>query len=127
MKTVQLEQLGFESLARLVNTEFRVRVDATESLRLELHEATPPRRARAGGSAEAVYESFSLLFHGPGDRLLPQAIYSIESAALGRFDLFIVPVGRDEKGVRYEAAFNRLVNPDSALSPPPRNPGPSGL
>ncbi len=114
MKTARLEQLGFEALARLVKTKFRVWVGAGDALELELYEATPPRTTPTGGGKEAVYESFSLLFLGPADRLLPQRIYTFECEPLGRFDLFIVPIGRDQNGVRYEAAFNRLVRPNSA-------------
>src|SRR5664279_3085380 len=102
MKTAQLEQLGFESLARLVKTRFRVWVGSDEALELELYEAPPPRLTPAGGGAVAVYESFSLLFLGPADRVLPQQSYPFECESVGRFDLFIVPIGRDQNGVRYE-------------------------
>jgi hypothetical protein len=107
--TVRLEQLDFESWARLVKTRFRVRVGANDALELELHEATPPRATPADQGTAPVYESFSLLFLGPADRLLPQGSYAFECELLGKFDLFIVPIGRDPSGVRYEAAFNRLM------------------
>jgi hypothetical protein len=113
MKTVRLEQLGFESLARLVKSKFRVWVGANDALELELYEATSPHVTPAGGGTEAVFESFSLLFLGPVDRLLPQRSYAFECEALGKFDLFIVPIGRDQSGVRYEAVFNRLTKRNS--------------
>ena len=109
MSAARLEQLDFESLASLVKTRFRVWVGANDALELELYEATPPRTTRAGGGPEAVYECFSLLFLGPADRLLPQGSYAFECERVGRFDLFIVPIGRDASGVRYEATFNRLI------------------
>ncbi|WP_121353950.1 DUF6916 family protein [Flavisolibacter nicotianae] len=40
------------------------------------------------------------------DRYYPQAIYTLEQAALGRMQIFLVPVGRNEKGVQYEAVFS---------------------
>jgi hypothetical protein len=89
-------------------------VGADDTMELELYEATPPRTTPTGGATGAVYESFSLLFLGPADRLLPQRIYAFECEPLGRFDLFIVPIGRDDTGVRYEAAFNCLVSPNPA-------------
>ncbi len=49
---------------------------------------------------------FSIVFRGPGDILLPQAIYRVEHDQIGTFDLFIVPIGRDTAGLRYEAVFN---------------------
>ena len=53
--------------------------------------------------------SFSLLFRGPHPPLLPQQIYPFEHDRLGRFDLFIVPVKRDARGLYYEAVFNRVI------------------
>ncbi|HWX21117.1 MAG TPA: hypothetical protein VN578_14545 [Candidatus Binatia bacterium] len=114
MKTPRLEELNFESLARLVKTRFRVWVGPNDLVELELYEATPPRVTPAGVGTKAVYEGFSLLFLGPADRLLPQRIYPFECEQLGRFELFIVPIGRDENGARYEAAFNRLLKPAGA-------------
>lgn len=54
-------------------------------------------------------DPFSLAFLGPPTPVLPQAIYSFDHAAMGRFELFIVPlgpVGRDDLRMRYEAVFN---------------------
>jgi hypothetical protein len=109
MNTVPLEQLSFESFAGLVKTEFRVWVDAQDSLNLELTEITPMRISSTGGTNRLTYESFALVFLGPADRLLQQRIYWFESVSVGRFELFIVPVSRDPNGVRYQATFNRLV------------------
>lgn len=53
----------------------------------------------------SVAAPFALLFYGPGERLLPQRIYRLEHATLGAFDLFIVPLGPDAQGLRYEAIF----------------------
>jgi hypothetical protein len=35
-----------------------------------------------------------------------QAIYTIEQSALGTMQIFLVPVGCNEKGVQYEAVFS---------------------
>ncbi|HEX3538955.1 MAG TPA: hypothetical protein VHT75_00810 [Acidimicrobiales bacterium] len=48
---------------------------------------------------------FTLHFHAPRESLLPQAIYHFQHADLGAFDIFIVPLGPDEVGMRYEAIF----------------------
>ena len=106
-----LEQLGFDSFAGLAKTKFRVWIDAQNSVDLELLEITPPRTAPAGGANGLKYESFTLEFLGPVDRLLPQRMYWFESAPIGRFELFIVPIGRDQNGTWYQATFNRLVKP----------------
>jgi hypothetical protein len=109
MNVVPLEQLSFESFARLVKTTFRVWIDPQDSLDLELSEITPPRVASTAGTNRLTYENFALVFLGPADRLLPQRIYWFESATIGRFELFIAPVSRDQNDTRYQATFNRLV------------------
>jgi hypothetical protein len=48
---------------------------------------------------------FSLHFRGPRGQPVPQRTYPFQHAALGSFDLFIVPVGSDAEGIKYEAAF----------------------
>ncbi len=55
-------------------------------------------------------EQFSLLFQGSLNLLLPQRIYSLSHAALGVFELFLVPLGPNSDGAfyLYEAVFNRF-------------------
>ncbi len=113
MSTVPLEQLSYEVLAKLVNTTFRVQTAPGESIVLELCEATPQRIMVQSGANPSSYESFSLLFVGPVDRLLQQRMYSFESDKIGRFELFIVPVSRAQGGITYEAAFNRKIKQSS--------------
>lgn len=54
----------------------------------------------------AGMERFSVFFTGPAQTKLPQAIYRLQHEAMGEFDLFLVPIGGDDKGFRYEAVFN---------------------
>ena len=39
---------------------------------------------------------------------LAQGIYQLEHAQFGTFGIFLVPVGRDQQGIEYEALFNRI-------------------
>jgi Domain of unknown function (DUF6916) len=55
--------------------------------------------------APAQRRPFSLIFHHPGSSYLPQRIYTLEHAALGRLELFLVPIGPDQGGMRYQAIF----------------------
>lgn len=48
---------------------------------------------------------FSLVFRAPEDVVLPQRIYRVEHHQLGVFELFLVPIGPDGEGMRYEAVF----------------------
>jgi hypothetical protein len=50
-------------------------------------------------------QQFSLVFHAPHGALVPQQIYRIENANLEAFDCFLVPIGPDEQGMRFEAVF----------------------
>jgi len=36
---------------------------------------------------------------------LPQRMYNFDLGQLGSFDIFIVPIGPDSSGMRYEAVF----------------------
>lgn len=87
-----------------VGSEFRVHWDGSKVRRIKLVEV---REIAGGGSAE---QSFSLLFTGPKGKTLAQRTYPVEHGALGKFSLFLVPVGlRDGASVEYfEAVFNRF-------------------
>jgi hypothetical protein len=50
-------------------------------------------------------QPFGLDFLGPREPVLPQAIYRLEHAELGVLEIFVVPIGRDADGTRYEAIF----------------------
>jgi hypothetical protein len=111
MNEVPAEQLTFEWFSALLRTKFRVHADPSGVLELELVEAAAaPLKARGPGpTAAARLEGFSLMFTGPGDRLLPQGTYRFEHDQKGRFDLFMVPVGRGPDTIQYQVIFNRLI------------------
>jgi len=95
-----LESFTAETFAVLVGDEFRVHDGAERVYVFRLAAAVPTGLAPASGR-----EPFSILFRGPWDPILPQRIYSVEHAELGRFDLFLVPLEPDDSGARYEAVF----------------------
>ena len=51
---------------------------------------------------------FSLTFVNHEETILPQKLYELDHETLGRGVIFLVPVGKDENGIRYEAVFNRM-------------------
>jgi uncharacterized protein DUF6916 len=67
-------------------------------------------RVKDVGSSERQ-KQFSLQFLGPLDAPIVQGIYKVDHDALGALDLFLVPIARDDKGVQYEAIFNRVIEP----------------
>jgi hypothetical protein len=48
---------------------------------------------------------FSVVFRGAMPPLLPQGSYQLSQPDVGEFELFLVPIGPDSEGMRYEAAF----------------------
>jgi len=56
-----------------------------------------PGSSRTGGG-------FRLEFLGPADPVLAQGIFAFEIAR-DRYEIFIVPISRDQRGTRYEAVF----------------------
>jgi hypothetical protein len=95
MKTMPLEELNLAHFSPWVNTSFRLPITGSEAVELRLIEATAGRSAR----------SFSLIFSGA--KLLPQQMYRFEHEQLGGVDLFMVPIGQDAGGFRYQVIFNR--------------------
>jgi hypothetical protein len=102
-----LEQLTHENFDPHLNTVFQVRIAEDQAVPLELIEVR--RMATQPAVAQRVVRtySFALLFLGPSEPPLPQQMYTFAHPAMGLIgDLFIVPVGREERGLRYEAIFN---------------------
>ena len=101
---VSTDDLSFATFAELLNSRFISRASEGEMQSLRLVEAVlDPHTAVADG------EKFSLLFRGDATRRLAQDTYRFEHPRLGRFDMFIVPVGRENEACcYYEAIFNRL-------------------
>jgi hypothetical protein len=64
----------------------------------------------ADGYSTPKQEQFSLRFRGDRASIYPQRIYAVKHASIGEFELFLVPVGRDDSGTFYEAVFNRFIN-----------------
>jgi hypothetical protein len=95
-----LADFTLETFAGRLGETFRVG-EGVDALDLELVEVTVGiARPHAGGRVP-----FSLVFRGPLEPVLPQRMYRFEHAELGTFELFIVPLGPDEDGMRYEAVF----------------------
>jgi hypothetical protein len=85
-----------------IGSNFRLHAD--DVLEVELVEADDVG-GRSGVTPEGSRAPFSVVFPGPRDPVLPQRIYRLEHDELGTLDLFLVPIGRDDSGVRYEAVF----------------------
>ena len=97
-----LDNLNYEEYAAQSGTNFRL---AENDFDLELIEVTERK-------VTTQQEMFSLIFRGAKENFLQQKIYQVSHAKLGDGELFLVPVGLEADGYRYEAGFNRLAKND---------------
>ena len=68
-----------------------------------------------GGVANGMHQ-FSLIFHGPADRVLPDAIHALSHPSFGTLDIFLTPVvGSNASRTVYQACFSQPAGfvPDS--------------
>jgi hypothetical protein len=98
---LELDRVSAADFSPYLHSCFRLAAGKS-SLELELVEVTDSGRKRVPESRS----SFSLLFKGTKEQLLPQQMYRIEHDKLGAMDLLIVPVREDQSGYYYEAIFN---------------------
>lgn len=84
-----------------LNTKFRVASE--QPIELEL---TGVEGYLIKANEQTGMERFSAFFKGPREPFLPQRVYALKHERMGAFELFLVPVGADGNGFRYEAVFN---------------------
>ena len=97
-----MQFLTFESFSPHLNSTFTLGLGES-SLDLTLTEAAKqPVRPFPG----MMREPFSLIFRSTTPVVLPQRIYPIKHESMGQLDIFIVPIGRDVRGIVYQAVFN---------------------
>ncbi len=87
-----------------LNSAFRLDPDGEQPIALVLVEANDKTPVGFDG------EQFSLIFRGPADVFIPQQTCPLEHPAMGRLDLFLVPVDQRKDGYYYEAFFNRAAD-----------------
>ena len=101
----ELQWLTHGQFVDRVSETFEVRDDSVAAVTLTLAETSISDASGGTGPDGAERHQFSLVFRGPVDPLLPQRTYRLEHAELGALDIFLVPIGPDSEGMRYEAVF----------------------
>jgi hypothetical protein len=96
-----LQDLTAVSLEAHLGTPFRIDLGGASPLGVELYEIA--RHEQHPGPRQ---QPFSAYFRGPYSPILPQRIYTLEHDRLGTLEIFLVPIGPDAQGMRYEAVFN---------------------
>ena len=102
-----LETLTVDVFQPRIGDTFRIRPRPESEIEAELIEA----RTLGGGPGRALSDMprrrtpFSLSFRTSLTAPLPQSIYEVAHDELGSYQIFLVPVGPDGKGMVYEAIF----------------------
>lgn len=95
-----LNELKHEHFSRLVDQPFIIKHDRG-TLVVTLIEA----KRFGTGERAGLRDPYSLIFRSSERGHLPQHIYEVSHATLGDHELFLVPIGSDEQGMRYQAIF----------------------
>lgn len=91
-----------ETFAEHLNTNFTAQTDAEKEFEITLVEAKSI-------ISNKIQECFALLFCAPPDAPAVQQSFQLDHNTLGKMELFLVPVKKNEDGLFYEAVFNRIL------------------
>ncbi|MGB0514265.1 MAG: DUF6916 family protein [Wenzhouxiangellaceae bacterium] len=98
-----LEKLNASTFEPLSGQAFRMRheaiPDGAEAKLVEVRQGSEDPSSPSGRPA------FSLLFACPNTDQPFQAMFKLDHETTGELDLFLVPVGQDERGLLMEAVF----------------------
>jgi hypothetical protein len=97
--------LTHEEFSKNANTKFKVQVDENTHVELDLIAVSELK-------LYPQQEEFTIEFRGPLNAFLDQGVRDFTHDQMGQFELFIVPIKRDEQGFYYEAIFNRIRKSD---------------
>jgi len=109
-RTSSLDQIRFGAFAANAGSTFWVLQDRGPAIGLELARAEqqPPVNPSQAAAPDAWNEKFSLVFRGLPNQALDADTYLFEHNRLGRFEMYITPIGLPNDAYqRYEAIFNR--------------------
>ena len=103
----RLASLSHGHFAPRLHQQFLIRTESGAPIKAELISVTDLGQRPTAKKGHVRQRTFSIILRGPqSDTYLPQHIYSVEHGKLGKHKIFLVPIGPDERGMRYEAVFN---------------------
>ena len=97
-----LAQLKAENFSKHLNSKFKIFYTDDFIVEAELTEVFEIK-------TQENLESFSLIFLFPPDSPIEQRTFKVEHSEMGIMELFLVPIGQKDNGIRYESIFNRLL------------------
>lgn len=100
--------LNRETFAAHLNERFCAVIEPGNEVELKLVEVAALASGSKGDESQRSLrqDPFTLVFSGPRDMPLEQGTFHVEHDQIGRFDLFLVPIGEDQSNRQYEAVFN---------------------
>src|SRR5258705_11907722 len=93
--------LSHKAFTQYTNTKFQIKIDEQRAVEVELTEVYDLKLF-------PQQEQFAITFRGPLNMFLGQGLRPFTHEQMGQFELFLVPIGKDEQGYNYEAVFNRI-------------------
>ena len=101
-----LDKLNSADFSPYLNRKFRIHHESMDPIEVELVEVTDLGSNPDEEDEGSKKRPFSIVFRGAMEPNLPQGIYDLEHEEVGTLSLFMVPIGPDKEGMRYEAVFN---------------------
>jgi hypothetical protein len=94
--------LEHDEFLKHLNATFMIKVNDQDAVKAELIEVSERVTTQR-------QDQFSVVFRTGNDVFLGQGLRTFEHERMGNFDLFIVPINRQQAGTDYEAVFNRVI------------------
>lgn len=95
------QTITMDTFLPLIEENFSVHL-GDKTIPATLLEVTPLGEPEDSGERSG----WSMVFQFPPHQLYNQGIYEFEHAGIGSLAIFVVPIGEDSDGVRYQAIFN---------------------
>ena len=105
MDSLDLAQLTQAHFTPHLGTEFQVILPGNHTCALTL-QAVEALGGPAQKTNEGKRSGFALIFHGPTSKPLGQNTFTLAHQEIGKFALFLVPVGETNEHRTYETIFN---------------------
>ena len=103
-----LDQLSSNDFMKHLNSVFSLTCDSGEYVKVKLIEVSELHINDNNdiNRNDKRRRPFSIVFSGPPHPVLPQGIHTLGHSEMQSLNLFVVPIGMDSTGMRYEAVFN---------------------
>lgn len=102
--TLDLQDLTYENTHQYAGDTFHLPFDTGVTIDLVLEEVVVVMEKHLNPRMKR--DAFAWHFIGPRTPMLRQNTYVMQHDTMGVLQVFIVPIGASEDGVRYEALFN---------------------